>query len=117
MTMKTATRYTLLAVLICSFNAVAGAAEPGAEPAKRVVNFADLDLSRDTGITVLYARLRSAARMVCAPANERALESITPTRRCVEQAVKRAVADVNAPALTNYYLAKTGQSIILAERR
>jgi len=31
-------------------------------------------------------------------------ESILPTRHCVEQSIARAVADVNAPALTSYYV-------------
>jgi UrcA family protein len=115
--MKAAMHCTLLAALIFSLNGVAGAVEPNAEPLKRVVNFADLDLTRSTGVAALYARLRSAARMVCEPTDERALQSIVPRRRCVEQSVERAVAEVNTPALTDYYLAKTGQIIAVAQQR
>jgi UrcA family protein len=115
--MKTGIRFTLLAVLICSLNGVAGAVDTGAEPLKRVVNFADLDLTRNAGVTVLYARLQSAARMVCEPFNVRALGSLVTMRRCVEEAIERAVAKVNAPALTDYYLAKTGQIITVARQQ
>jgi UrcA family protein len=115
--MKTAMHCTLLVVLICSLNGVAGAGEANAEPPKRVVKFADLDLTRTTGAAALYARLRSAARLVCEPTGERSLQSIVLMRRCVEQSIERAVAAVNAPALTDYYLAKTGQIVAVAQRR
>lgn len=114
--MKTAIPCTLLAMLLSSLSAAAAAVEPG-EVATRRVNFADLDLTRSAGVAVLYARIKSAAGEVCEPVNARALESVERSHRCTEQAIARAVADVNAPALTSYYLAKTRQTITLAQRQ
>jgi UrcA family protein len=114
--MKTAIPCTLLAMLLGSLSAAAAAVEPG-EVATRRVNFADLDLTRSAGVTVLYARIKSAAGEVCQPVNAREVESVMRSNRCTQQAIARAVADVNAPALTSYYLAKTGQAITLAQRR
>ena len=95
----------LLAVVASPLTAVALEAGPNAEPAKRVVNFADLDLSRDAGVAALYSRITSAAREVCRP-----LDFWTERTRsfdCRYEAVARAIADVNSPALTSYYLTKS----------
>jgi UrcA family protein len=117
MTMKIAISCTLFVVLMGSLNAVAAAGEPDNEPPKRVVHFADLDLTRNAGVAVLYARIRFAARQVCEPVDDRLWQSTVARNRCVTQAIARAVADVNVPMLTNYHLTKTGQTITLAERR
>jgi UrcA family protein len=103
-------------MLLSSLSAAAAAVEPG-EVATRRVNFADLDLTRSAGVAVLYARIKSAAGEVCEPVNAGALESVMLSHRCTEQAIARAVADVNAPGLTSYYLAKTRQTITLAQRQ
>jgi UrcA family protein len=81
------------------------------------VHYADLDLSRSPDAAALYSRIRSAAREVCEPvvASTR-LESATRARQCVAQSIDRAVADVNAPALTSFHLAKTAQSIKVARQ-
>jgi UrcA family protein len=109
--MKSAIRHTIFAVFLGSLSALA-AAGPGDEPAKRTVYFADLDLSHGAGVAVL----QSAAREVCRPANARELKSIMIARQCVEQATARAVAEVNAPMLTSYYLQKTGVPLTVARR-
>jgi len=91
------------------------AAEQASEVTTRRVRYADLDLTRDAGAATLYSRIHVAARQVCEPAyGIRTLKVFEPTHRCIEAAITRAVADVNAPALTSYYLAKTGQTIHLA---
>jgi UrcA family protein len=117
MTMKIAISCTLFAVLMGSLNAVSAAGEPGNEPAKRVVHFADLDLTGNAGVAVLYARIRYAALEVCEPVYDNRWHSIIARNRCMTQAIARAVADVNAPMLTSYHLAKTGQKITLAQHR
>ena len=81
------------------------------------VQYADLDLSRSPGAVTLYKRIRSAAREVCEPiVVSTSFESVTRTRQCMTQAIEHAVADVNAPALTSYHLAKTAQSIKVASQ-
>jgi UrcA family protein len=117
MTMKIAISCTLFAVLMGSLSAVSAAGEPGNEPAKRVVHFADLDLSGNAGVAVLYARIRHAALEVCEPVYDNRWHSIIARNRCMTQAIARAVADVNAPMLTSYHLTKTGQKITLAQHR
>jgi UrcA family protein len=119
MNMKTAVPGLLLSSLLGSLGACTDvvAAEQAAQVATRRVSFADLDLSRDAGAATLYARIHVAARQVCEPAyGTFAWKLLEPTSRCIELAITRAVADVNAPALTSYYFAKTGQVIHLAEK-
>ena len=67
------------------------------------VRLADLDLTHAEGATVLYGRIRSAAKTVCAPFDGRSLFERQSFRSCVSDAVARAVLEVNQPALTNYY--------------
>jgi UrcA family protein len=71
-----------------------------------VVHFADLDLSRSEGATVLYQRLKGAAETVCAPLENRNLVRHVRFKACVQSAISTAVATVNRPALTTYYEAK-----------
>lgn len=119
MNMKIAIPGLLLSTLLGSLSACtdAAAAEQAKEVATRKVSYADLDLTRDAGAAALYSRIHFAARQVCEPVSDtwtwRVLE---PARRCIEAAITRAVADVNAPVLTSYHLAKTGQTIDLAEK-
>jgi UrcA family protein len=114
--MKTAIPCTLLVLLLGSLSAATCAVEPG-EDGVRTVRFTDLDLTRSAGAAELYARIKSAAAEVCQPVPAREVESVLRSQRCMQQAIARAVADVNAPALTSYYLAKTKQVISLAQRR
>jgi UrcA family protein len=72
-----------------------------------VVRFADLDLSRSEGATVLYRRLKGAAETVCAPLESADLARQARFKACVQSAISTAVATVNRPALTTYYEAKT----------
>jgi UrcA family protein len=114
--MKSAIRWTLLAVFLGSLSAVATAGARGDEPLTHTVNFADLDLTGGPGIAALYARIRSAAEQVCGPVDARQLKAFTNFRSCTEQATAHAVRDVNAPMLTSYYVAKTNPAISIAQR-
>jgi UrcA family protein len=116
MIMKAVIRCTLLAVFLGSLSAVAAAGDAGNEPAMRTVKFADLDLSQATGVLALYKRIQFAAQQVCEPLTGRDLNSIVPWKRCQEQAIARAIADVSAPLLTSYYLTKSVPSAIIARR-
>jgi UrcA family protein len=100
-----------LLVMAC-FNAPIGnaqAAVPG-EPRQMVVQFADLDVSRTAGIAILYRRIASAAREACQPLSERDLSQVIGWHLCIDHAIARAVGDLGIPALTGYYLAKTGRT-------
>lgn len=118
MNMKTAIPGLLLATLgwLSACTDVA-AAEQATEIVTRRVSYADLDLTRDAGAAALYSRIHIAARQVCEPESGNwAWKVLEPTRRCIEAAITRAVADVNAPALTSYFLVKTRQTLRLAEK-
>jgi UrcA family protein len=79
-----------------------------------VVHFADLDLSRSEGASVLYRRLKGAAETVCAPFDDRDLARHMRFQACVENAISTAVAKVDRPALTAYYENKTnGRNTII----
>jgi UrcA family protein len=114
--MKSAIRWTLLAVFLGSLSAVAAAGNWRDVTLTHRVSFADLDLTRGPGVAVLYARIRSAAQQVCEPVDARQVQALTISRHCAKQAIARAVRDVNAPMLTTYYLAKTDATINIAQR-
>jgi UrcA family protein len=86
---------------------IAVADDLSGEPRKQVVRFDDLDLTRAAGAAVLLGRIQAAAREVCEPLQPQWMVS----RQCMDQALARAVADVNAPMLTDYYVARTGRSL------
>jgi UrcA family protein len=118
MNFKTAIPCSLLAILIGSLSACADAIARSDEVPSRRVSFADLDLTRSVEAAILYSRIKSAAGEVCEPVVVgRPLASLAGTHQCVAESIARAVADVNAPALTSYHLAKTGHAIRLAQQR
>jgi UrcA family protein len=114
--MKSVIRCTLLAVFLGSLSAVVAAGEVGDDSAMRTVKFADLDLSHTAGALALYNRIQHAAQEVCAPLIARDLKAIATSKRCTKQAIARAVAAVNAPLLTSYYLTKSSPSPTIARR-
>jgi UrcA family protein len=83
-------------------------AGPALDRPQVVVHFADLDLSRSQGAAVLYRRLRAAAETVCAPLDDRELGRHLRFKACAQSALSRAVAEVDRPALTEYYRARAG---------
>ena len=78
-------------------------------PKQQVVSFRDLNMHSPEGIEVAYWRIKNAARDVCATPNRYDL-SEAALRPCVNDAVARAVAQVNSPMLTSLYDAKTGKA-------
>ena len=70
------------------------------EVPQRTVKFADLDITHGTGAAVMYLRITRAAHEVCDPTS---WTWVNDARQCREQAIERAVGDVNEPALTSYH--------------
>ena len=112
--MKNVIPCALLAALAGSLSSIAAAAQFSDQAPSQLVQFADLDVSSSEGATLLYSRIRSAARTVCEPVDARTLEAKIPRHGCEDQAVERAVAQVNAPALARYYNLRTGRTISVA---
>jgi len=80
------------------------------EVLSQAVKYGDLNLGHTAGAATLYGRIKSAAAHVCANDSSRELRVTSESRSCMKQAIARAVADVNQPQLTQYYLVKTGQA-------
>jgi UrcA family protein len=98
------TSMVIIAALALTCVAYAG---PAPDRPHVVVHFADLDLSRSQGAAVLYRRLRAAAETVCAPLDDRDLGRHLRFKACAQSALCRAVAELDRPALTEYYRART----------
>jgi UrcA family protein len=112
--MQSTAQRAILAVTLASICAIARAGGP-VEPAQRTVRFADLDLTRPAGVTVLRQRIRAAAEEVCQPLSEHDLGMLAASRACVTDAIARAVKDVNSPMLSRSYQGKT-ELVVLADR-
>jgi UrcA family protein len=106
-TAKILVSFALAGVFASPLGALASMISKLDEPPSRVVAYGDLDLSRDSGVATLYSRINSAARQVCEPVDPLLTKLQRERFDCRQLAVARAVSDVNSPALTSYYLAKT----------
>jgi len=77
----------------------------------RVVRFADLDLSRNSGINVLYQRLKAAAESVCSPLHgSRSLRTQIQWRNCRDTAIANAAREIDHPLLTQLHRLSTSQA-------
>lgn len=87
----------------------------------KVVHFKDLNLSSTEGAAVLYGRIKGAAGEVCGKQDRFNLSQSHAIKICINDAVSRAVAEINSPVLTSLYQAKTGKAdkptVTLAQTR
>jgi UrcA family protein len=104
MKLRTVVACSLFATSLSSLAAVSTTVGPEDDSPSRIVKFADLDLTHSQGAAVLYARIKSAARAVCLPADNWMMKLRSIADQCRDQAIARAVTDVNAPALTTYHM-------------
>jgi len=79
---------------------------------QETVKFADLDLTRPAGAQELYHRIEHAASDVCDPYVPGRHIVLIRYRDCMDQAIGRAVAEVDAPLLTARYEALMGAQIL-----
>lgn len=101
----------LLAVLAAGTSQVTLADTVDSVPLSHRVHYTDVNLADSAGAKVLYERLMTAADLVCAPYKSDELAQQKPYRFCVRQAVSTAVADINSPMLTSYYVSKGGEVV------
>ena len=87
--------------LVC---AVPGAAlaETSPQSLSKSVAYGDLDLDSPAGARELYARLRTAANVVCKPFRSLALGN-SGFRECYDDALAKAVTQINKATLTKLY--------------
>jgi UrcA family protein len=111
MPLKTVTPYVLFAMLAASlYSAAVTAADADDGPRQRTVKFADLNLTRNSGIAVLYARIKAAARAVCEQNSELGLSAVHVERECRVRAMSGAIGTINLPMLTSYHREQSGMS-------
>jgi UrcA family protein len=100
---------TIFAALTCSIATVSFASD--AFDALQVkVKYGDLNVLSTAGATTLYARIRVAAETVCRPFNNRDFAFKKLYAACMLKAMSDAVKEVDQPALSAIYNAKTGAS-------
>jgi len=112
--MKTAIRRAVLAMTFLSLATIA-AADTLDSPAHRTVKFGDLNLGSTSGVSLLYGRIRRAAREVCESDSVWNLDALLATKACTARAIEQAVEDVNEPLLKSYHRAQT-RADTLAQR-
>jgi UrcA family protein len=98
---------SLIAASLLSVAAIVSA--PRAQAAEqgdiltKAVNYGDLNLNSKKGVVVLYARLRGAAREVCAPFEGPSLYYQMLWNKCYDHAITAAVSAINKPAITAFH--------------
>ena len=75
-----------------------------------IVQAADLDLTRERDVRVLYDRIRYAAHSLCL-SEESAFDvrKATRRRRCVQNAIDAAIERTNTPLLTAVHLQQSAR--------
>jgi UrcA family protein len=81
----------------------ATAASAGGEVPSVVVKYDPASLSNDAGARVLYRRIVAAAGQVCPADDRRNLRLAAMIRECREQAIARAVHQIDDPRLAAVY--------------
>ena len=76
------------------------ASAPWDTPRSEVVGYYDVDFNRPASTARLYKRIHAAATRVCAPVASLDARTRLRVHECVDQAVAKAVTDVNHPQLS-----------------
>jgi UrcA family protein len=71
---------------------------------KTTVHYGELNLHSSAGVQALYARLKSAAKNVCAAQDGRSLQAQFAFRACVATSLERAVLEVRNDAVLALHL-------------
>jgi UrcA family protein len=98
-------------VMLASTALYAGPAPSDQTATPVVVHFADLNLNQPSDVAVLYQRISVAATRVCGPSAITGDYYVSPAyRSCYFKAIAQAVASVNNPSVTAYYMARVGHT-------
>jgi UrcA family protein len=103
----------IAAATLFTVAALAGAAANAGDALPSLtVRYGDLNLSSPQGASTLYKRILIAARTVCpSDDSDRELRPISSRPSCTDEAVARAVRQVNNSSLSAFYSAKTGHVV------
>jgi UrcA family protein len=78
----------------------------------KAVNYSDLNLKSQAGVTALYKRIANAASAVCQlPQGTDQIVIESELKACKADTTDRAVMQVNLPALTAMHFQKTGRKV------
>lgn len=111
---------TTLSIVLAAATLAAGVGSAGASAAadrqtvSTTVRYGDLNLANAEGAKAMLTRIKHAARQVCQPAPEFALD-YADWRNCVSKATDGAVSSLNAPMVTAAYSGKRSNSVVLAQ--
>jgi UrcA family protein len=75
------------------------------------VRYDELDLAKPQGVEALYTRIGGAARLVCRADSSSRLSDRMNRRNCYQDAIGRAVKQVNLPTLEAIHRAKTSSTV------
>jgi UrcA family protein len=114
MSMPTLSIILAAATLATGVGSAGASAAADPQTASTIVRYGDLNLANPEGAKAMLARIRHAARRVCEPAPESALE-YADWRNCVSRATEGAVSRLNAPMVTAAYSGKQTNSVVLAQ--
>ncbi len=108
--MKLRTTGLALIAIVGSIVCVQGAsaAQASLDPTQKRVSYSDLNLQTPQGATILYRRIRSAAKELCGSGSVRDLARKSAAAACADRATADAVASVDSPTLTSVYVAHGG---------
>lgn len=94
---------------------VSAAATDGPDLRKTTVRYTHDELESDIGARTLYRRLTVAADLVCSQSQPASPFLNVDVKRCRENAVRRAVLQINNPRLTGVLVAMTPVQGVLGE--
>jgi UrcA family protein len=109
----TIARYFLgAAVSVLSLAATAAQADTTlfGQSRSQAVAYKDLNLNQPRDVARLFDRISSAADRVCGPRSYGGYPKSTVYQSCYSDAVARAVAHIDRPALTAYFQQRTSDS-------
>ena len=111
--MKKSTKIVIAALItVAAFAGAIASANAADSVPTQAVSYGDLNLSSAQGAATLYKRIQAAARSVCpVGGSDRELQRVISRQSCYDQAVARAVRQVNSSSLSAYYSAKTGHVV------
>jgi UrcA family protein len=109
--MRSKIHMLLLSLLATGGTSLAMATDPIVTVKTETVRYGDIRLISAVGAAVLYGRLQNAAERACGgPLETVPLVQRARFKSCVDDAVAKAVSDVNNPMLTWYQDSKRGKS-------
>jgi UrcA family protein len=105
--LRTAVTFTVLGICT-AIGAIGSAHGASADASALTIRYSDLNLSTQQGARVLYGRIVAAANRVCAGGNMLDLDAMATARVCREEAIAKAVRDVNSPMLAAVHAKRRG---------